>query len=134
MCPACKLAMKGAGFLLVSASHEASVQIEKILAPDSFSLAQQDLRTGRGIMLSLDNEGKRVKTNAPLYFAEPGMTIVDETGQPLARVVKATGLYMECDWPLPSSLPDMDKDGEGRFLIMAIGPGDTACIGHTAER
>lgn len=132
--PCLQVGDEGRWISVISASHEASVQIEKILAPDSFSLAQQDLRTGRGIMLSLDNEGKRVKTNAPLYFAEPGMTIVDETGQPLARVVKATGLYMECDWPLPSSLPDMDKDGEGRFLIMAIGPGDTACIGHTAER
>ncbi len=114
-----------------SAGHEASVRIEKVLGPNQFSCAGQDLRTGRGMIVSA--EGATVGTNAPLYFAEPGMTVVDETGKPLARVKQAQGLKVECDRPLPATLPDTDRDGVGRFTIMAIGAGDAVTIGDVSE-
>lgn len=114
-----------------SATHEASVRIEQVLAPDRFSYAGQDLRTGRGTIVRA--EGSKVSTNAPLYFVEPGMTLVDETGRPMARVIEASGLDLECDQPLPETLPDADGDGVGRFVIMAVGPGDTAEIGSVTE-
>ncbi|MBU0606912.1 MAG: heparinase II/III-family protein, partial [Armatimonadetes bacterium] len=110
-----------------SATHEASVKIEQVLSPTSFSIGAQDLRTGRGTIISA--EGNTVQTNAPLYFCEPGMTVVDERGQALARVKLAKGLSVECDGPLPATLPDADKDGAGRFTIMAIGAGDGVEIG-----
>jgi len=115
-----------------SATHEASVRIEKVLSPTSFSLDDQDLRTGRGTIVSA--EGNTVKTNAPLYFCEAGMTVVDETGKPLARLVKAGGLDVECDQPLPATLPDADHDGAGRFTIMAVGAGDRVEVGETVGR
>lgn len=108
-------------------THEATVRIEKVLAPNQFSCASQDLRTGRGMVVSA--EGNTIKTNSPLYFVEPGMTAADENGKPLARVKSAKGLEVEFDQPLPAALPDADKDGVGRFTIMAIGPGDMAQIG-----
>ncbi len=115
-----------------SATHEASVQIEKVLSPTSFSCAGQDLRTGRGTITSA--EGSTVKTNAPLYFCEPGMTVADETGRPLARLVRASSLTVQCDQPLPATLPDADGDGVGRFVIMAIGAGDGVEVGSAEGR
>jgi hypothetical protein len=115
-----------------SATHEASVRIEQVLSPTHFSCAGQDLRTGRGMILGA--EGNTIKTNAPLYFCEPGMTVVDETGKPLARVKLARGLSVECEQPLPATLPDADKDGVGRFVIMAIGAGDGVEVGSVESR
>ncbi len=114
-----------------SATHEASVRIERVLAPDRFSCAGQDLRTGRGTIVTAN--GDAITTNAPLYFVEPGMAVVDETGRPLARVVQSRGLDLQCDQPLPETLPDADSDGVGRFVVMAIGPGDTANIGSVVQ-
>jgi len=113
-----------------SATHEASVQIEQVLSPTRFSCAGQDLRTGRGTIAGA--EGSTVKTNAPLYFCEPGMTVVDETGKPLARLLRASSLTVQCDQPLPATLPDADGDGVGRFVIMAIGAGDGVEVGDVS--
>lgn len=113
-----------------SASHEASVRIEKVLAADRFSIAGQDLRTGQGTIMSAADGV--VNTNAPIFFAEPGMTVIDETGLPLARVTAAAGLTVTCEPPLPNALPDTDGDGACRFTVMAIGPGDVAEIGDVS--
>ena len=129
--PCLSAADEGAWVPVRSADHEASVRIEKVLGPDRFSIAGQDLRTGRGLVVKA--EGDAVSTNAPLYFAEPGMTVVDETGKPLARVKRASGLEVQCDRALPATLPDADGDGAARFTIMAIGPGDVAAIGDVSR-
>jgi hypothetical protein len=116
---------------ITSGTHEASVRIEKVLAPDKFSCASQDLRAGRGIVVSV--EGSVIKTNSPIYFAEPGMTVVDERSMPLTHLVSAKGLAVELEKPLASgAFVDGDRDGVRRFTIMAIGPGDTLQIGSTA--
>jgi hypothetical protein len=116
---------------VVSGSHEASVRIEKVLAPNKFSCAGQDLRAGRGMILSA--EGTTLKTNAPLYFVEPGMTVVGERGQVLTRLTSVQGLTVVVEKALTATdLPDSDGDGAGRFTVMVAGPGDTVQIGSTA--
>ena len=47
--------------------------------------------------------------------------------------MRASGLDVECDQPLPATLPDRDGDGVGRFTIMAIGARDMAEIGDVTD-
>lgn len=116
---------------VTSASHEASVRIEQVLAPDKFSCTGQDLRAARGLPLAL--EGNTISTNALCYFAEPGMTVVNEAFRPLTRLVAAKGLKLEIATPVQASdFVDVDRDGKGRFFVMVAGPGDTVQIGSDA--
>lgn len=117
---------------LTSDRHEASVRIEKVLSPTQFSIGKQDLRAARGLPLALAD--KVIQSNAQMYFAKPGMTVVSEAGQALARVESVSGLSLTTKGALkPEQFPDCDGDGKGRFTVMVSGPGDTASIGCTAE-
>jgi hypothetical protein len=116
---------------VTSPLHEASVRIEKVLSPTQFSIGTQDLRAARGLPQSF--EDKTIKSNAQMYFAKPGMTVVNEAGQALARVEGVAGLALTTDVPVKASqFGDADGDGKARFTVMVIGPGDTANIGWTA--
>lgn len=116
-----------------SGSHGACVRIERVLAPDRFALGAQDLRVARG--LPLDIEGRTVQTNARCYFVEPGMTLVNERGLPLGRVTGLDGLRLTVQGELkPGQFVDADGDGRGRFAVMAVGPGDSVCLGCVAGR
>ncbi|MHB8993681.1 MAG: heparinase II/III domain-containing protein [Armatimonadota bacterium] len=115
-----------------SEQHEASVRIEQVLAPDRFSIGTQDLRAARGLPLTL--EGKTLNTNALCYFAKPGMTIVNEQGEPLTRLVSAVGLTLTMQDDLrPAQFADANGDGKGRFNVMVIGPGDVVAVGNAAD-
>jgi len=93
-----------------------------------FAFCEQDLRTGRGMIVSA--EGNTIKTNGTLYFVEPGMTVVNEQGRVLTRVTSTKELSLEVERPITAAdLPDADKDGVGRFILMALGPGDEAQVG-----
>ena len=117
---------------ITSDRHEASVRIEQVLSPTRFSIGTQDLRVARGLPQSI--EGQVIKSNAQLYFARPGMTVVNEAGQALTRVEAVSGLSLTTRVALVAQqLPDRDGDGQGRFTVMVIGPGDTANLGWTAE-
>ncbi|NCO42441.1 MAG: hypothetical protein COZ06_33950 [Armatimonadetes bacterium CG_4_10_14_3_um_filter_66_18] len=90
------------------------------------------MRTGRGYAVSLD--GTVVNTNAAMYFAEHGMTVVNEEWRPLTRVIDAKGLALTLADPIAAAdLPDANGDGKGRFLVMAIGPGDRITFGSTTR-
>lgn len=115
-----------------SPRHEATVQVTEVLAADRLSLGDQDLRTGRGAVLF--REGERISTNALMYFVFPGMTVVNEKMEPVARLVRRNGLSVHLDQTVEAdTFPDDDGDGRARFWVMAIGPGDLLKLGSTAS-
>lgn len=115
-----------------SPQHEATLQVTQVLAPDRFALGEQDVRTGRGFVLKL--EGDKVQSNSLLFFVFPGMTVVNEKFEPVARVTAARSLNLTLDRELrPADLPDTDGDGRQRFWVMATGPGDVLRLGSVAE-
>lgn len=128
--PVLRPADKGAWVPVTSSLHEGSVCIERVLSASQFSYGDQDLRVGRGQRLGLKD--RTISTNALIYHAFPGMTVVNENGQPLGRLEDVKQLEVTLAGPVnDADLRDADGDGARRFTIMAFGPGDVAHFGQT---
>ncbi|MEN6303439.1 MAG: heparinase II/III family protein [Armatimonadia bacterium] len=115
---------------LRSAGHEAAVRLSRVVAPDCFE-TDDDLVTAGGTVLGV--EGSSLRGNVQMYFAEPGMTIVNEAGKPVGRVQSNKGLSVEAEAPLSAAaFSDADGDGRVRFRVIAAGPGDRVLVGSSA--
>ena len=97
-----------------------------------FALDDQDLRTARGRVVALHD--RTISSNAPAYFTEPGMTVVNERGAPIGRLDSVRQLEFTLRHIVAGSgLPDADGDGQRRFTVMAVGPGDSVSLGGRAD-
>ena len=114
--------------------HVTAVRIESVLGPRAFSLGNQDLRTGTGGVLSVDDNGT-VHHDRVTYFTTGGMTVLDETGVPVGRLelARPSNFILQDLAPTLDNFPDADGDGRRRFTVMAFGAGDRITIPTLAD-
>lgn len=110
----------------------AEVRVSRVLDARRFSLGDQDLRTARGRVVKLAD--RTISSNALAYFAEPGMAVVNETGRVIGRLAGVSSVDFTLTAPVKDDdLPDRDGDGQRRFTVMALGPGDTLQLGGRSD-
>jgi len=115
-------------------AHVTAVRIEEVIDASTFSIANQDLRCGVAGVREFDEAGN-VFHDRVTYFANAGMTLLDERGAIIGRLKRAAlGDFMLVGRePTLDDFPDTDGDGRHRFTVMAIGPGDGITIPTSAD-
>jgi len=126
--------MVGRWVTVDTGQHVDAVRIDALASESVFSLGDQDLRCGAGNVLSI-GDGGQLEHDRVLYFAQPGMPVLNEAGQLVAHFAKAERNLIrlaEAD-VTDAQFGDADGDGRRRFVIMAIGPGNTITIPGIAD-
>lgn len=116
-----------------SEGHANAVPVIGIVDPTTFNVGDNELSAGTIHIATV--EDTRV-TFLPkfVYFIEPGMTVVDETGHVVGRLKSVGTSTAELETaPGAAAFPDLDNDGRRTCHITVIGPGDTVNI-HTSRR
>lgn len=130
--PCLSNADEGRWLPVTSPTHEAALRADRVVSATELE-CRQDLVTAAGTVLGI--EGSTVQTNLPVYFAERGMTIINERGETVARVASQTGLTLQADRGLKlEAFPDADGDGRARFRVVAIGAGDEVAVGCATSK
>ena len=114
--------------------HVDAVRIEEIIDAKTFSLGDQDLRCGIGNVLGL-TDGNLIQSDRLIYFAHPGMTVVNEAYEVVGHFAgRESNNIRLAEATVPeAAFKDLDGDGRKRFIIMAIGPGDSLAIPARAD-
>ena len=123
----------GGVVIVESPGHANVVAVAAVRAGNEFAVGDEDLAAGTVQVTAVD--GPKV-TFSPkyVYFIEPGMTLVNESGKVVGRLVSTRPgqATVSRDVTL-EDFPDLDQDGRRTCRAMVIGPGDTV-TGHAAYR
>ena len=124
----------GAWLTVATGQHKAAVRIDEVLDPHNFSLGDQDLRCGIGNVLALE-EGNLIKGDRVMYFVHPGMAVVNEAHDLVGHFAtrEATNIRLAEKNVAEEAFNDADGDGRRRFVVMAIGAGNTVVIPTRAD-
>jgi hypothetical protein len=120
--------------IIESRRHANAVPVQKIIDARTFSVGDDDLSPATIQVVSA--RGARISFYPRhTYFAEPGMTLVNEAGKAVGRIrsigggtatLTRSGLSLR-------DFPDHDGDGRRTCRIVVVGPGDTVTL-HTSAR
>ena len=121
--------MLGKWVTVDTGQHVDAVRIDALVSESVFSLGDQDLRCGAGNVLSL-GEGGQLEHDRVIYFAQPGMPVLNEAGHVVGHFAKAERnlIHLAEAEVTDAQFGDTDGDGRRRFVIMAIGPGSTVTV------
>ncbi len=124
----------GAWVTVDTGRHKDAVRIDKVLSETAFSLGDQDLRCGIGNVLGI-SDGNLIKSDRLIYFAQPGMTVVNEAYRPVGHFAarEANDVRLVEKGVAAEAFTDSDGDGRKRFIIMAVGTGNTIFIPSQAD-
>jgi len=124
----------GLWVMVDTGQHADAVRIDEIIDEKTFSLGKQDLRCGIGNVLGI-TDGNLIQGDRLIYFAHPGMTVVNEGHETVGHFASRERNDMRmAEKTVPEeAFNDLDGDGRRRFIIMAIGPGDTIGIPARAD-
>jgi hypothetical protein len=114
--------------------HVDAVRIDGIVSENVFSLGDQDLRCATGNVLAIQ-DGLQIEHDRVMYFVQPGMAVVNEEGRAVAHYAShEKNLIQLAETEISQAhFPDTDGDGRNRFVIMAIGPGNSIAIPDTFD-
>lgn len=114
---------------LRSATHEAALRVSRVIEPDCFE-TDDDLVAAGGTVRKV--EGDTLWGNVQMYFAEPGMTVVNEAGTVVGRVLSSKGLILQAQAAFDAgAFVDGDGDGRARFRVIVAGTGDRVVMGSS---
>jgi len=123
-------AIRGRTLLLTSGPYHTSFVASNVEAPDMICLDGEFLAAGRLVVKHVTPEQRQIETPTEVSRAKPGMVLVNEAYEPLARLAEGTGsgvLVLDSEIE-PSRLADADGDGVVRAWIMPYGPGTEVLI------
>ena len=124
----------GAVAIVESASHANAIPVAKILSGTTFAVGDDDLSAGLVHVQEVKGRQFRFLPRF-VYFIEPGMTVVNESGRVVGRVqsVDEGWITLYKKPPALQDFPDRNQDGRCSCRIVVVGPGDTVTF-HASVR
>ena len=128
------IAPAGGIAIVESGRHANAIPVSGIHDARAFSVGDGDLSTATIQVVSA--RGARIRFfPRHTYFAEPGMTLVNEAGKAVGRIQSIDDGYATLNRSglTLRDFPDRDGDGRRTCRVVVVGPGDTVTI-HTSVR
>jgi hypothetical protein len=117
------------GFAFIESSgHGNAVEVVKRIDDQTFEVGDDDLCAGTiHVTWAGEHEGRHQINFLPkfVYFLEPGMTLVNESGKVVGKLVESLTGAEVVDRPLLlNDFPDINGDGRPTLRVTVVGPED----------
>lgn len=121
--------VEGATAIIDSGPYGSSFEIRRAEGGSLLHFGDQDPIAARATITGLDAENRTLVTPTVMYFAQPGMHVVNEAMEPVGKVVSYAGGRITLDRPFEASrFADTNDDGLTHAYLMEFGPGDSVEI------
>jgi hypothetical protein len=120
--------------IVESGRHANAISVSRIHDARTFSVGDDDLSSATVQVVSA--RGAQISFYPRhTYFAEPGMTLVNERGKTVGRIRSIDGgsATLTRSGLTLRDFPDRDGDGRRTCRVVVVGPGDTVTV-HTSAR